>query len=68
MKVEIKCRGSYKNIFEFLKTVAKTGMLVMSKWESDVTIITIECDKNQYDYVTSILDELKCQEFKFVLK
>ena len=68
MKVEIECRGSYKKIFEFLKTVAKTGMLVMSKWESDVTIITIECDKNQYDYVTSILDELKSSEFRFVLR
>ena len=68
MKVEIECRGSYKKIFEFLKTVAKTGMLVMSRWESDVTITMIECDKNQYDYVTSILDELKCQEFKFILK
>ena len=43
-------------------------MLVMSRWESDVTIITIECDKNRYDYVTSILDELECREFKFVLK
>ena len=68
MKVEIECRGSYKKIFEFLKTVAKTGMLVMSKWESDVTIITIECDKNQYEYVTSILDELKSSEFRFVLR
>ena len=68
MKVEIECKGSYKKIFDFLKTVAKTGMLVMSKWESDVTIITIECDKNQYDYVTGILDELECREFKFVLK
>lgn len=68
MKVEIECRGSYKKIFEFLKTVAKTGMLVMSKWESDVTIITIECDKNKYDYVISILGELKSSEFKFVLR
>ena len=68
MKVEIECRGSYKKIFEFLKTIAKTGMLVMSRWESDVTIIMIECDNKQYDYVTSILDELECQEFKFVLK
>lgn len=68
MKLGIECRGSQKKIFEFLKTVAKTGMLVMSKWESDVTIITIECDKNQYDYITSILDELECREFKFVLK
>lgn len=68
MKVEIECKGSHKKIFDFLKTVAKTGMLVMSRWESDVTIITMECDKNQYDYVTSILDELKCQEFKFVLR
>ena len=68
MKLEIECRGSYKKIFEFLKTVAKTGMLVMSKWESDVTIITIECDKNQYEYVTSILDELKSSEFRFVLR
>lgn len=68
MKVEIECRGSYKEIFEFLKIVAKTGMLVMSKWESDVTIITIECDKNQYEYVTSILDELKSSEFRFVLR
>lgn len=68
MKVEIECRGSQKKTFEFLKTVAKTGILVMSKWESDVTIITIECDKNQYDYVTSILDELKSSEFRFVLR
>ena len=68
MKVEIECRGSYKKTFEFLKTVAKTGMLVMSKWESDVTIIMIECDNKQYDYVTSILNELECIEFKFVLK
>ena len=68
MKVEIECRGSYKKIFEFLKIVAKTGMLVISKWESDVTIITIECDKNQYEYVTSILDELKSSEFRFVLR
>lgn len=68
MKLEIECRGSYKKIFEFLKTVAKTGMLVMSKWESDVTVITIECDKNRYDYVTSILDELKSSEFRFVLR
>ena len=68
MKLEIECRGSYKEIFELLKIVAKTGMLVMSKWESDVTIITIECDKNRYDYVTSILDELKSSEFKFVLR
>ena len=68
MKVEIECRGSYKKIFEFLKTVAKTGMLVMSRWESDVTIITIECDKNQYEYVTSILDGLECREFTFVLR
>ena len=43
-------------------------MLVMSKWESDVTIITMECDKNQYDYVTGILDELKSSEFRFVLR
>ena len=43
-------------------------MLVMSKWESDVTIITIECDKNQYEYVTSILDELESSEFRFVLR
>ena len=56
MKLGIECRGSQKKIFEFLKTVAKTGMLVMSKCESDVTSITIECDKNQYEYVTSILD------------
>ena len=68
MKLEIECRGSYKKIFQFLKIVAKTGMLVMSKWESDVTIITMECDKNQYDYVTSILDELKSSEFRFVLR
>lgn len=68
MKLEIECRGSYKKIFEFLKTVAKTSMLVMSRWESDVTIITIECDKNQYEYVTSILDELKSSEFRFVLR
>ena len=68
MKLEIECRGSYKKIFEFLKTIAKTGMLVMSRWESDVTIITIECDKNQYEYVTSILDELKSSEFRFVLR
>ena len=68
MKVEIECRGSHKKIFEFLKTVAKTGMLVMSRWESDVTIIIMECDKNQYDYVTSILDELKSSEFRFVLR
>ena len=68
MKLEIECRGSYKEIFEFLKIVAKTGMLVMSKWESDVTIITIECDKNQYEYITSILDELKSSEFRFVLR
>ena len=68
MRLEIECRGSDKKIFEFLKTVAKTGMLVMSRWESDVTIITIECDKNQYEYVTSILDELECREFKFILR
>lgn len=68
MKLEIECRGSYKEIFEFLKTIVKTGMLVMSRWESDVTIITIECDKNQYEYVTSILDELKSSEFIFVLR
>ena len=68
MKVEIECRGSFKKIFEFLKTVAKTSMLVMSRWESDVTIITIECDKNQYEYVTSILDELKSSELRFVLR
>ena len=68
MKVEIECKGFQKKIFEFLKTVAKTGTLVMSRWESDVTIITIECDKNQYDYVTSILDELKSSEFRFVLR
>lgn len=68
MKLEIECRGSYKEIFEFLKIVAKIGMLVMSKWESDVTIITIECDKNQYEYVTSILDELESSEFRFVLR
>ena len=68
MKLGIECRGSQKKIFEFLKTVAKTSMLVMSKWESDVTLITIECDKNQYDYVTSILDELKSSEFRFVLR
>ena len=68
MKLEIECRGSYKKIFEFLKKKKKTGMLVMSKWESDVTIITIECDKNQYEYVTSILDELKSSEFRFVLR
>lgn len=68
MKVEIECIGSYKKIFEFLKTVAKTGMLVMSKWESDVTIITMECDNNQYDYVISILGELKSSEFRFVLR
>ena len=68
MKLEIECRGSYKKIFEFLKTVAKTGMLVISKLESDVTIITIECDKNQYEYVTGILDELKSSEFRFVLR
>ena len=68
MKVEIECKGSHKKIFEFLKTVAITGILVMSRWESDVTIITIECDKNQYEYVTSILDELKSSEFRFVLR
>ena len=68
MKLEIECRGSFKKIFEFLKTVAKTSMLVMSRWESDVTIITIECDKNRYEYVTSILDELKSSEFRFVLR
>ena len=68
MKLEIECRGSYKEIFEFLKIVAKTSMLVMSKWESDVTIITIECDKNQYEYVISILDELKSSKFRFVLR
>ena len=68
MKLEIDCRGSQKKIFEFLKTVAKTGMLVMSKWESDVTSITIECYNNQYEYVTSILDELKSSEFRFVLR
>ena len=66
MKVEIECKGSHKKIFDFLKTVAITSILVMSKWESDVTIITIECDKNQY--VTSILDELKSSEFRFVLR
>ena len=68
MKLGIECRGSQEKTFEFLKTVAKTGMLVMSKWESDVTIITMECDKNQYDYVTGILDELKSSEFRFVLR
>ena len=68
MNVEIECRGSYKKIFDFLKTVAKTGMLVMSRWESDVTIIMIECDNKQYDYVTSILNELECREFKFILR
>ena len=66
MKVEIECKGSHKKIFDFLKTVAITSIFVMSKWESDVTIITIECDKNQY--VTSILDELKSSEFRFVLR
>ena len=68
MKAEIECKGSHKKIFDFLKTVAITSILVMSKWESDVTIITIECDKNQYEYVTSILDELKSSEFRFVLR
>ena len=68
MKLEIECKKKKKKIFEFLKTVAKTSMLVMSRWESDVTIITIECDKNQYEYVTSILDEFKSSEFRFVLR
>ena len=68
MKVEIECRGSYKKIFDFLKTVAITGMLVMSRWESDVTIITIECDYKQYENIIRILDELKSSEFTFVLR
>ena len=68
MKVEIECRGSYKKIFDFLKTVAKTGMLVMSRWESDVTIIMIECDNKQYENIIRILDELKSSEFTFVLR
>ena len=68
MKVEIECRGSYNKIFDFLKTVAKTGMLVMSRWESDVTIITIECDNKQYENIIRILDELKSSEFTFVLR
>ena len=68
MKLEIECRGSYKKIFEFLKIVAKTGMLVMSKWESDVTIITMECDNSKYENIICILDELKSSEFKFVLR
>lgn len=68
MKVEIECRGSYRKIFEFLKTVAKTGMLVMSRWESDVTIIMIECDNKQYENIIRILDELKSSEFTFVLR
>lgn len=68
MKVEIECKGSYKKIFEFLKIVAKTGMLVMSRWESDVTIIIMECDNSQYENIICILDELKSSEFKFVLR
>lgn len=68
MKVEIECRGSYKNIYDFLRRIVTIDMLVYSRWESDVTIITIDCDKNQYEYVTSILDELECREFKFVLR
>lgn len=68
MKVNIECKGSYKNIYNFLRTVAKTGLLVLSRWESDMTIITIHCDESQYENITSILDELKCREFKFVLR
>lgn len=68
MKVEIECKGSHKKIFDFLKTVAKTGMLVMSKWESDMTVITIECDNSQYENIICILDELKSSEFRFVLR
>lgn len=68
MKLEIECRGSYKNIYDFLRRIVTIDMLVYSRWESDVTIITIDCDKNQYEYVTSILDELECREFKFVLR
>lgn len=68
MKVNIECRGSYKKIYDFLRTVAKTGILVLSRWESDITIITITCDKSQYENITSILDGLKCREFKFILK
>lgn len=68
MKVEIECRGSYKNIYDFLRRIVTIGMLVYSRWESDVILITIDCDKNQYEYVTSILDELECREFKFVLR
>ena len=43
-------------------------MLVMSRWESDVTIITIECDNKQYENIIRILDELKSSEFTFVLR
>lgn len=68
MKINIECRGSYKKIYDFLKTVAKTGILVLSRWESDMTTITITCDKSQYDNIISILDGLKCREFKFILK
>ena len=68
MKVEIECKGSYKKIFDFLKTVAKIGMLVMSRWESDMTVITIECDNSQYENIICILDELKSSEFRFVLR
>ena len=68
MKLEIECRGSYKKIFEFLKTVAITGILVMSRWESDMTVITIECNNSQYENIICILDELKSSEFRFVLR
>lgn len=68
MKVEIECKGSHKKIFEFLKTVAITGILVMSRWESDMTVITIECDNSQYENIICILDELKSSEFRFVLR
>lgn len=67
-KVNIECRGSYKKIYDFLRTVAKTGILVLSRWESDKTIITITCDKSQYENITSVLDGLKCREFKFIIK
>ena len=43
-------------------------MLVMSRWESDMTVITIECDNSQYENIICILDELKSSEFRFVLR
>ena len=68
MKVEIECKGSHKKIFDFLKTVAITGILVMSRWESDMTVITIECNNSQYENIICILDELESSEFRFVLR